>query len=120
MRQRNPAARFSLKALRAAGPQSRPMHFVGFDARLARERALEQALVEGRLPPCPLCEKPTVERINRRDLSRFWGCSQYPKCRGTLEFDDWAEMLGNEAAAKRLVTRRAKAAHRRQNQPPKQ
>jgi ssDNA-binding Zn-finger/Zn-ribbon topoisomerase 1 len=109
-----------MKALRAAGPPARPVRFARFDAQLERERALEKALAEGRLPPCPRCEKPMVERINRRDLSRFWGCSKYPKCRGTLDVDDWAAMLGNEAAAHRLATRRAKVARRRQNQPRKE
>lgn len=46
---------------------------------------------------------------------RFYGCSGYPtECRETLEFDEWAAMLGNEAAAQRLLKRRAKVARGRQ------
>ncbi|MCZ8318309.1 MAG: restriction endonuclease [Lysobacteraceae bacterium] len=34
-------------------------------------------------PDCPRCQGPMVERQNRATQSRFWGCSDYPKCRGT-------------------------------------
>ncbi len=33
-------------------------------------------------PACPLCGTPMITRTNRRDDSRFWGCSHYPRCRG--------------------------------------
>jgi len=38
-----------------------------------------------RIPPCPVCGKPTVLRTakNGRNAGRqFWGCSGYPDCRG--------------------------------------
>jgi Topoisomerase DNA binding C4 zinc finger len=37
-------------------------------------------------PNCPRCSLPMVKRIARRGRRRggkFWGCSQYPVCRGT-------------------------------------
>lgn len=33
------------------------------------------------LPLCPSCDLPMVKRSSAR--GEFWGCSQYPKCRGT-------------------------------------
>jgi restriction system protein len=38
---------------------------------------------------CPLCGKPMVLRTAQRGInagSQFWGCSEYPKCRGTREY----------------------------------
>jgi restriction system protein len=32
---------------------------------------------------CPKCSQPMVQRTNRTNGDRFWGCSGYPKCRGT-------------------------------------
>lgn len=40
----------------------------------------------GRVPACPLCSKPMVERVARKGVKaggRFWGCSTYPACKGT-------------------------------------
>lgn len=34
---------------------------------------------------CPLCSGPLVERTNRSTHERFWGCSQFPRCRGTAK-----------------------------------
>jgi restriction system protein len=39
-------------------------------------------------PPCPLCGREMVVRVAKRGANaggRFWGCSAYPKCRGTLD-----------------------------------
>lgn len=38
-------------------------------------------------PSCPRCQGAMVERQNRATQSRFWGCSAYPKCRGTRPID---------------------------------
>ena len=35
------------------------------------------------IPTCPYCRKPMVARRNRTNAGRFWGCSEYPYCRGT-------------------------------------
>ena len=37
-------------------------------------------------PHCPICNALMVKRLARRGSrsgSTFWGCSNYPKCRGT-------------------------------------
>jgi restriction system protein len=38
-------------------------------------------------PACPLCAAPMLQRTAKRGAGagqRFWGCSRYPACRGTL------------------------------------
>lgn len=35
-------------------------------------------------PACPKCGMSMVQRINRRSGNRFWGCGNFPVCRGTL------------------------------------
>ena len=34
-------------------------------------------------PDCPRCGASMVERTNRQSGSLFWGCSAYPRCKGT-------------------------------------
>jgi uncharacterized membrane protein YraQ (UPF0718 family) len=37
-------------------------------------------------PPCPICNSQMVKRTARRGSNagqQFWGCSNYPNCRGT-------------------------------------
>lgn len=39
------------------------------------------------VPHCPVCGVQMVQRVAQRGVTigqRFWGCSGYPKCRGTL------------------------------------
>lgn len=36
---------------------------------------------------CPRCGGPMVSRTNQSEGSRFWGCQNYPKCRGTRDTD---------------------------------
>jgi hypothetical protein len=38
------------------------------------------------MPDCPICNALMIKRLARRGVSAgssFWGCSNYPKCRGT-------------------------------------
>jgi restriction system protein len=35
-------------------------------------------------PACPNCAAVMVERTNRRSGQMFWGCTGYPRCRGTV------------------------------------
>jgi restriction system protein len=40
-------------------------------------------------PNCPICRSPMKLRTAKRGTkagSRFWGCSRYPDCRGTLDY----------------------------------
>jgi len=34
-------------------------------------------------PPCPSCGESMVQRHNRHTRAQFWGCPDYPRCRGT-------------------------------------
>lgn len=34
---------------------------------------------------CPRCEAPMV--LRKGDFDPFWGCSTYPRCRGTIKAD---------------------------------
>lgn len=38
-------------------------------------------------PECPDCGEPMTERTNRSTGESFWGCPDYPKCRGTRPLD---------------------------------
>ncbi len=45
-------------------------------------------------PHCPICKAPMVERTakkGRRAGERFWGCSRFPRCRGTRSFSHGLE-----------------------------
>jgi restriction system protein len=40
------------------------------------------------IPQCPTCHGPMVKRVARRGANAgkaFWGCADYPKCRGTRD-----------------------------------
>ncbi len=37
-------------------------------------------------PQCPLCGSEMRLRVNRQNKSKFWGCSKFPNCRGTIDF----------------------------------
>ena len=39
-------------------------------------------------PECPNCGKPMVARNNSKTGKSFWGCTNFPKCRGTREIED--------------------------------
>lgn len=36
-------------------------------------------------PACPRCGSPMVTRTNKSSGQSFWGCSTFPRCRGTLQ-----------------------------------
>ncbi len=39
-------------------------------------------------PTCPVCTKPMVQRVAKRGSksgNAFWGCSDFPSCRGTKQ-----------------------------------
>jgi ssDNA-binding Zn-finger/Zn-ribbon topoisomerase 1 len=39
-------------------------------------------------PRCPRCGANMVERFRHRDGNLFWGCPQYPDCRGTYPWNE--------------------------------
>ena len=48
-------------------------------------------------PSCPDCEKTMVLRSARRGRNaggQFWGCSDYPRCKGTRDFEGSATPHG--------------------------
>ncbi len=62
----------------------------GFSEKLysARRGVGESPIVNA--PECPRCGKPMVQRKDRKGPHTgqvFWGCSAYPKCTGTREFE---------------------------------
>ncbi len=50
-----------------------------------KERHVEpfSAAAASKQPECPKCGSSMVRRSNRRDGKQFWGCKQFPACRGT-------------------------------------
>ncbi len=47
-----------------------------------REKAIQK---ETDLTKCPRCGSKMIERANRKTGQSFYGCSRYPKCRGTRQ-----------------------------------
>ena len=39
-------------------------------------------------PACPNCGRPMILRTNKTKGNRFWGCSGFPQCRGTMPADE--------------------------------
>jgi four helix bundle suffix protein len=55
----------------------------GFNERMMTRRlAAREVQRDADAPVCPKCEKPMRKR--RSAKGEFWGCSDYPQCRGTL------------------------------------
>jgi hypothetical protein len=44
-----------------------------------------KAIMESEEKHCPRCERLMVLRTSRRDGTKFWGCSDYPRCRSTMD-----------------------------------
>ena len=62
-----------------AGASSRPPH--GAPIRLA-----SQSDTKFPDPSCPICSKPMARRVAQRGVNaggQFWGCTEYPACKGT-------------------------------------
>lgn len=60
----------------------------GFTENMTRERmsARQQQAAEQNAPACPDCGKPMLRKMQRKGAFQgreFWGCSDYPNCRGT-------------------------------------
>jgi ssDNA-binding Zn-finger/Zn-ribbon topoisomerase 1 len=36
---------------------------------------------------CPDCGGKMISRLNKAKQQRFWGCADYPKCKGTRDTD---------------------------------
>ncbi len=55
--------------------------------------SLSIAMIEETL--CPLCRGKMTSRENRSTGQRFWGCNNYPTCKGTRNTDGEARSPGN-------------------------
>lgn len=87
--------------------QSKPIELISGQQLLAMIRAVQQQATAPPMPPavhiepvfastestvsatiatpnCPRCGSTLVQRRNRRTSEHFIGCSQFPKCRGTV------------------------------------
>ena len=59
----------------------------GFRERLSTVRSKARAEQQGQAeegPECPDCGAPTRMRHTREDNRPFWGCTEYPACRGIV------------------------------------
>lgn len=57
---------------------------------VAGEKPISGSSVAAEAPVCPRCGSPMVKRVAKRGATAgasFWGCSQYPKCRGLRQSD---------------------------------
>lgn len=61
--------------------------------RLAQCIEIERQLEETR-PQCPECEIPMV--LREGPYGEFWGCSRYPKCKGTRKLSPVAQAKRRE------------------------
>lgn len=55
-------------------------------SRREKQKSLAKTVESEISPHCPVCNALMVKRVARRGSaagSTFWGCSNYPKCRGT-------------------------------------
>jgi len=62
----------------------------GFRERLGAVRSAARANQEGvseEGPACPQCGAPMRQRRARKDNRPFWGCTQYPACRGVKAYE---------------------------------
>ena len=52
-----------------------------------RERCRDAYRAAGNVVKCPLCKNPMVLRENKKDGTEFYGCTDFPNCRGTRQID---------------------------------
>jgi four helix bundle suffix protein len=63
----------------------------GFRERLSTVRGAARADQNGppqEGPVCPKCGAPTRMRRRKKDNKPFWGCSEYPACRGVVDDEE--------------------------------
>ena len=46
-----------------------------------KQKQKQNAPPPGPVPTCPNCKSPMVRRTS--EFGPFWGCNQFPRCRGT-------------------------------------
>lgn len=77
-------AKFNPSAENRAFAEGRHDQYVRekFDALMALKDAEKTALATPDAPTCPACGAPMAKRHDRNGRA-FWGCSDYPHCRGS-------------------------------------
>ncbi|WP_371856733.1 topoisomerase DNA-binding C4 zinc finger domain-containing protein [Pseudomonas sp. Irchel 3A5] len=86
-------ARFQVKRETVVGsqvveealPDVPPVEPVKPKVRKAKPKAAPKAAAEPKAPACPHCKKVMVQKVARTGANaggKFWGCGDYPKCRG--------------------------------------
>ncbi|MCD5972705.1 topoisomerase DNA-binding C4 zinc finger domain-containing protein [Pseudomonas sp. CDFA 550] len=66
-------------------PDVPPVEPVKPKVRKAKPKAMPKAAAEPKAPACPHCKKVMVMKVARTGANaggNFWGCGDYPKCRG--------------------------------------
>lgn len=69
-------------------PEARAVREVPFRFRKDRSGLSDQSDPTDRIPHCPRCGKPMVLRTAKSGKNpgqQFWGCSDYPQCKGVVE-----------------------------------
>lgn len=75
----------------------------------------EQLVAHGRRgPSCPRCKSKMIIRTRRANGGRFWGCSKYPACKGTLETTQAEKIMDQEALDNIAHAQRTNAAQKAQ------
>jgi restriction system protein len=70
----------------------------GFRERLTTVRTEARVEKDGTpedAPACPQCGAPMRQRKTRKDNRPFWGCTQYPACRGVIEYEKTSTAVGS-------------------------
>jgi hypothetical protein len=81
---------YPTKKLRTFLQQKAGMQTQGHSSSLAAAVAEKE---ETAVPNCPKCDAPMIRRKAQRGASagnQFWGCSQYPQCRGIRQIESAA------------------------------
>jgi restriction system protein len=68
-----------------SAPVVEPVAAVAPKVRKAKPKVVPKAAPESKAPACPHCKKVMVLKVARTGANaggNFWGCGDYPKCRG--------------------------------------
>ncbi len=71
------------------------LHAARLEARARKDPTDRTDQTEAQAPPCPACGARMVLRTARqgpRTGSQFWGCRQYPECKGTRPVEQKREL----------------------------
>lgn len=90
----------------------------GVDPTKVNAQLAARGMASRRGPSCPRCKSKMIIRTRRSDGGRFWGCSQYPDCKGTLETSQAEKIMDQEALANIARAQEQDAAKKAQPEKP--